>query len=138
MRGNESAGGYLGRCVRSRLAEMCSVRRGADRSAQESVPTRIGQGIGAAIVAPTALSLLADTFAEGPARNRALGVYSAVSAGGGAIGLLLGGVITNYFSWRWILFVNVPVGLVLAFVGAGKRGICSLPRRTRRNNPNGC
>src|SRR6266851_4721551 len=77
---------------------------------------RVAQGVGGAIVAPTALSLLADTFAEGKARNRALGVYSAVSAGGGALGLLLGGVITNYFSWRWILFVNVPVGIVLALV----------------------
>ena len=77
---------------------------------------RVVQGIGGAVVAPTALSLLADTFAEGKARNRALGVYSAVSAGGGALGLLLGGVITNYFSWRWILFVNVPVGIVLALV----------------------
>ena len=77
---------------------------------------RVAQGIGGAIVAPTALSLLADTFAEGRARNRALGVYSAVSAGGGALGLLLGGVITNYFSWRWILFVNVPVGIALALV----------------------
>ncbi len=77
---------------------------------------RIAQGIGGAIVAPTALSLLADTFSEGTQRNRALGVYSAVSAGGGALGLLLGGVITNYFSWRWILFVNVPVGVALALV----------------------
>jgi MFS family permease len=42
-------------------------------------------------------------------------VYSAVSAGGGAIGLLMGGIITNYFSWRWIMFVNVPIGLLLAF-----------------------
>ena len=80
------------------------------------IVARTAQGVGAAIVAPTALALLAGTFAEGPARNRALGVYSAISAGGGALGLLLGGVITTYFSWRWILFVNVPVGLVLAFV----------------------
>lgn len=80
------------------------------------IAARVVQGVGGAIVAPTALSLLADTFAEGKARNRALGVYSAVSAGGGALGLLLGGVITNYFSWRWILFVNVPVGIVLALV----------------------
>jgi EmrB/QacA subfamily drug resistance transporter len=80
------------------------------------IAARVAQGVGGAIVAPTALSLLADTFAEGSARNRALGVYSAVSAGGGALGLLLGGVITNYFSWRWILFVNVPVGIVLALV----------------------
>ena len=95
---------------------------------------RIVQGIGGAVVAPTALSLLADTFAEGKARNRALGVYSAVSAGGGALGLLLGGVITNYFSWRWILFVNVPVGIVLALVAprvllatGGRSGRLDLP-----------
>ena len=78
------------------------------------IAARALQGVGGAIVAPTALSLLADTFAEGAPRDRALGVYSAVSASGGALGLLLGGVITNYFSWRWILFVNVPIGLVLA------------------------
>ncbi|TME85326.1 MAG: MFS transporter [Chloroflexi bacterium] len=95
---------------------------------------RVVQGIGGAVVAPTALSLLADTFAEGKARNRALGVYSAVSAGGGALGLLLGGVITNYFSWRWIFFVNVPVGIVLALVAprillatGGRSGRLDLP-----------
>ena len=78
------------------------------------IAARALQGVGAAIVAPTALSLLADTFAEGARRDRALGVYSAVSASGGALGLLLGGIITSYLSWRWILFVNVPIGLVLA------------------------
>src|ERR687887_2860749 len=78
------------------------------------IAARALQGIGGAIVAPTALSLLADTFGEGTQRDRALGVYSAVSASGGALGLLLGGIITNYFSWRWNLFVNVPIGLVLA------------------------
>jgi EmrB/QacA subfamily drug resistance transporter len=77
---------------------------------------RAAQGIGAAIIAPTALSLIADTFSEGPARNRALGVYGAVAGAGGAAGLLLGGVLTNYFSWRWVLFVNVPIGIALAIV----------------------
>ena len=98
------------------------------------IVARAFQGAGAAVVAPTALSLLAGTFAEGPARNRALGVYSAVSASGGALGLLLGGVITNYFSWRWILFVNVPVGIALALVAPralnaarGHRGRLDLP-----------
>ena len=75
---------------------------------------RVAQGVGAAIVAPTALSLVADTFPEGSGRNRALGVYAAVSGAGGALGLLLGGLITNYFSWRWVLFVNVPIGVMLA------------------------
>src|SRR5437868_11604631 len=78
------------------------------------IMARVAQGVGAAIVAPTALSLVADTFPEGSARNRALGVYSAVSGAGGALGLLLGGLITNYFSWRWVLFVNVPIGILLA------------------------
>jgi EmrB/QacA subfamily drug resistance transporter len=77
---------------------------------------RAAQGIGAAIVAPTALSLIADTFREGPDRNRALGVYGAVAGAGGALGLLLGGVLTSFASWRWVLFVNVPIGIVLAFV----------------------
>jgi len=111
-----------------------SLAGGLATTATALIAARALQGVGAAIVAPTALSLLADTFAEGPARNRALGVYSAVSASGGALGLLLGGVITNYFSWRWILFVNVPVGIVLAIVAPrvlstarGHRGRLDLP-----------
>ncbi len=90
------------------------------------IVARAAQGIGGAILAPTALSLLAQTFTEGKERNRAFGVYSAVSAGGGAVGLLLGGIITNYLSWRWIMFVNVPIGLLLAFAAprvlAGSEG----------------
>ncbi len=111
-----------------------SLAGGFATTATALIAARALQGVGAAIVAPTALSLLADTFAEGPARNRALGVYSAVSASGGALGLLLGGVITNYFSWRWILFVNVPVGIALALVAPrvlsttrGRRGRLDLP-----------
>jgi EmrB/QacA subfamily drug resistance transporter len=75
---------------------------------------RIVQGVGGAIVAPTALSLIADTFEEGPGRNRALGIYAGAAGGGGAVGLILGGLIVNYLSWRWILFVNVPIAIVLA------------------------
>jgi len=67
------------------------------------------QGVGAAIAAPTALSLIATNFPEGPARNRAFGVYAAMSGGGGAVGLLLGGILTDLVSWRWIFFVNVPI-----------------------------
>src|SRR5712664_3476531 len=101
---------------RRRMFTAGSLAGGLATTSTLLILARVAQGVGGAIVAPTALSLLADTFAEGKARNRALGVYSAVSAGGGALGLLLGGVITNYFSWRWILFVNVPVGIVLALV----------------------
>jgi EmrB/QacA subfamily drug resistance transporter len=74
---------------------------------------RVLQGIGGAIASPTALALVTTTFAEGPARNRAFGVYAAVSGAGAAIGLILGGVLTT-FSWRWVLFVNVPIGIALA------------------------
>jgi EmrB/QacA subfamily drug resistance transporter len=74
---------------------------------------RVVQGIGGAIAAPTALSLITTLFAEGRERNRAFAVYAGVSGGGAAIGLLLGGVLTEYFDWRWVLFVNVPIGLAL-------------------------
>jgi EmrB/QacA subfamily drug resistance transporter/deazaflavin-dependent oxidoreductase (nitroreductase family) len=92
-----------------------SLAGGLATSSTFLIAARAAQGVGAAILAPTALSLLATTFPQGAQRNRALGVYSGVSAGGGAIGLLMGGIITNYFSWRWIMFVNVPIGLLLAF-----------------------
>src|SRR4029450_5842190 len=72
------------------------------------------QGVGAAIAAPTALSLITTNFAEGQARNRAFGVFSAVAVSGGAIGLLAGGVLPSWLSWRWVLFVNVPIGILLA------------------------
>jgi MFS family permease len=73
------------------------------------------QGLGAAITGPAAFSIITATFAEGPERNRAVGVWSAVAAAGGALGMLAGGLLTEYASWRWVLFVNVPVAaLVLA------------------------
>ena len=72
------------------------------------------QGVGGAIASPTALSLIASTFEEGKARNRAFGVYAAVSGAGAAIGLILGGLLTDYLSWRWVLFVNAPIGVAIA------------------------
>src|SRR5213082_135172 len=69
------------------------------------------QGLGGALMAPAALSLLMTTFAEGRERNRALGIYGAASGSGAAAGVLLGGVITSYLGWSWIFFINVPVGL---------------------------
>src|SRR6266513_5515207 len=90
------------------------------------IAARVIQGAGGAIVAPTALSLIADTFKEGAARTRALAIYAGAAGGGGAVGLILGGLITNYFSWRWVLFVNVPIALLLALAAprvlAGSEG----------------
>jgi EmrB/QacA subfamily drug resistance transporter len=74
------------------------------------------QGVGGAIASPTALSLITTNFPEGRERNRAFGVFAAVSVSGAAIGLLAGGMLTEWLSWRWVLFVNVPIGIVLALV----------------------
>src|SRR5213080_947365 len=70
------------------------------------------QGLGGALLAPAALSLLMTTFAEGRERNIALGIYGAASGSGAAAGVLLGGVLTSYLSWSWIFFINVPVGVL--------------------------
>jgi EmrB/QacA subfamily drug resistance transporter len=78
------------------------------------IAARAVQGLGGAIVSPAALSIITNTFADGPERNRALGVWGAVAGAGGAAGVLLGGVLTSGLSWRWVLFVNVPIGLVVA------------------------
>jgi EmrB/QacA subfamily drug resistance transporter len=88
------------------------------------------QGIGGAITAPTALSLVTTTFPEGKPRNRAMAVYSAMSVAGGAVGLIAGGLLTTYFSWRWVLFVNVPIGIVVAL--AAPRVLTESPRRRGR------
>ena len=88
---------------------------------------RAVQGAGAAIVAPTALALIATTFPEGPPRNRAMGVYAAMSGVGGAFGLLAGGLLVTYASWRWVMFVNVPIGIAVA-LGA----LATLPGAARR------
>ena len=77
---------------------------------------RAAQGLGGALLAPAALSLLMTTFAEGRERNLALGIYGAASGSGAAVGVLLGGVLTSYLSWPWIFFVNVPVGIAAALL----------------------
>ncbi|MEA2201649.1 MAG: hypothetical protein QOI89_2245 [Solirubrobacteraceae bacterium] len=71
------------------------------------------QGLGGALVSPAALSILLTTFAEGTERNRALAVWGAIAGAGGALGLLLGGVIVEVLSWRWVFFINVPIGAVV-------------------------
>ena len=76
------------------------------------------QGVGGALAAPSSLALLATMFPEGRERLRAIALYTAVSIGGGAIGLISGGMLTQWASWRWVLFVNVPIGLAVLAVGA--------------------
>src|ERR1700716_3259791 len=71
------------------------------------------QGLGGALVSPAALSIILTTFAEGSDRNRALAVWGAIAGAGGAIGLLLGGVIVQVLSWPWVFFINVPIGAVV-------------------------
>jgi EmrB/QacA subfamily drug resistance transporter len=75
------------------------------------IGARALQGLGAALISPAALSIISTTFAEGAERAKALGVWAAIAIGGSAVGLILGGVLTQYFSWPWIFFVNVPVGI---------------------------
>src|SRR6478735_11592505 len=76
------------------------------------------QGLGGALLAPAVLSIITATFSDGTDRAKALAIWSAIAAGGGAVGLLLGGVLTDLASWRWIFFVNVPIGAALAVATA--------------------
>ena len=91
---------------------------------------RVVQGAGAAITAPAALSLVTTTFPEGPPRNRAMGVFAAMSVTGGVVGLIAGGLLTTYATWRWVLFVNVPIGI--ATVLAAPRVLAETPGQRGR------
>ena len=91
---------------------------------------RAVQGAGGAVIAPTALALITTNFPQGGERNRAFGVYAAMAGAGSAIGLLLGGILTTYLSWRWVLFVNVPIGILVAV--AAPRVLAESPRRPGR------
>ena len=90
-----------------------SLLGGLAPTAELLLAARVLQGIGGAIAAPAALTLLMLTFKEGPERIKALGLYSLVSSGGGSVGLVLGGMLTDWTSWRWGLFINVPIGIGL-------------------------
>ncbi|MDC2957161.1 MULTISPECIES: MFS transporter [Streptomyces] len=95
------------------LFTLASLLGGLAQEPWQLLAARVLQGMGGAIASPTALALITTTFPEGPERNRAFGVFAAVSAGGGAIGLLSGGMLTEWLDWRWVFFVNVPIGLVI-------------------------
>jgi EmrB/QacA subfamily drug resistance transporter len=97
---------------------VASLINGLAGSAATLVVGRALQGVGGAMVSPAALSIITTTFAEGRERTRALGVWSAVAVGGGAVGLLLGGILTDLVSWQWVFFVNVPVGAIALLLSA--------------------
>jgi EmrB/QacA subfamily drug resistance transporter len=97
------------------LFAAASLAGGLANSQELLIIARAVQGLGGAVIAPASLSILTTTFAEGPARNRALGIWGAMGGAGGAAGVLLGGVLTDLLGWRWILFINVPIGLLAAF-----------------------
>src|ERR1700749_4756119 len=96
------------------LFSVASLAGGIAQSEPWLIAARAVQGLGAAIVSPAALSIITTTFAEGAERNRALGIWGAGAGAGGAAGVLLGGILTSGLSWRWVLFVNVPIGLIAA------------------------
>ncbi|TLQ43170.1 MFS transporter [Streptomyces marianii] len=103
---------------------VASLLGGLAQNAPQLLAARALQGAGGAVASPTALALISTTFREGPDRNRAFGVFAAVSATGGAIGLLAGGVIVEWLDWRWVFFVNVPIGLLI---------VLAAPRRIRES-----
>jgi EmrB/QacA subfamily drug resistance transporter len=94
------------------LFSLASLLNGLAQSSGMLIAGRALQGLGGALVSPAALSIITTTFTENEERTRALGVWSAIAAGGGAVGLLLGGALTDLVSWPWIFIVNVPVGVI--------------------------
>ncbi|WP_411074560.1 MFS transporter [Streptomyces sp. cmx-4-7] len=108
------------------LFGLASLFCGLAQSEWQLLAARAVQGVGGAIASPTALSLITTTFDEGPERNRAFGVFAAVSAGGSAIGLVAGGMLVQWLDWRWIFFVNVPIALLIAFL---------TPRHVKESEP---
>ncbi len=96
------------------LFALASLAGGLASSDTMLIAARAVQGLGAAILSPAALSIVTTTFRDGSERNKALGVWGAVAGAGGAAGVLLGGVLTEYLGWEWVLWVNVPIGIAAA------------------------
>ncbi|MDB4954781.1 MAG: drug resistance transporter, EmrB/QacA subfamily [Myxococcales bacterium] len=95
---------------------VASLINGIATSSGMLIGGRALQGLGAALVSPAALSIVTTTFAEGRERTKALGIWSAIAAGGGAFGLIIGGLLTETLSWRWVFFVNLPIGIAAALL----------------------
>jgi EmrB/QacA subfamily drug resistance transporter len=98
------------------LFALASLAGGFAQDQATLIAARAVQGLGGAVIAPASLSILTTTFAEGAARNRAVGIWGAMGGAGGAAGVLLGGILTDALNWRWILFINVPIGLIAALL----------------------
>ena len=116
------------------LFSVASFAGGIAQSEGWLIAARAVQGLGAAIISPAALSIITTTFAEGAERNRALGIWGAVAGAGGAAGVLLGGILTSGLSWRWVLFVNVPIGILAAALAP--RTLLESRRDTGSHPPN--
>jgi EmrB/QacA subfamily drug resistance transporter len=112
------------------LFSLSSLAGGFATSGAVLLAARALQGVGGAIAAPAALALLTTFFPEGAARVRAIGLFTTVSAAGGALGLVAGGLLTEWASWRWVMFVNVPIGI--AVILAGRAVLIETPRRHGR------
>ncbi|MGN6254395.1 MAG: MFS transporter [Solirubrobacterales bacterium] len=98
------------------LFALASLAGGLASSTGQLIAARAVQGLGAAILSPSALSIVATTFRDGAERNKALGIWGAVAGSGGAAGVLLGGVLTEGLGWEWVLWVNVPIGIAAAAI----------------------
>jgi EmrB/QacA subfamily drug resistance transporter len=98
------------------VVAFASLAAGFASNEGQLIAARAAQGLGAAIVSPSALSIVTTTFKDGSERNKALGAWGAVAGSGGAAGVLLGGILTDGLGWEWVLWVNVPVGLIAAFL----------------------
>ncbi|MBO2453735.1 MFS transporter [Actinomadura barringtoniae] len=109
---------------------LASLAGGLAQAPWELVTARAVQGAAAAAAAPAALAMLTTTFAEGPARVRALGIWGGVNAAGGALGVLAGGVLTEYANWRWVMLINIPI--VLAALALAAVGVPAGGRDSRR------
>src|SRR6059036_3598708 len=96
------------------VVAVASLAAGFAANQGQLIAARAAQGLGAAIISPSALSIVTTTFRDGAERNKALGAWGAVAGAGGAAGVLLGGILTSGLGWEWVLWVNVPVALIVA------------------------
>jgi EmrB/QacA subfamily drug resistance transporter len=101
------------------LFALASLLGGLSTNSGQLIGARALQGVGAALLSPAALSIVTTTFRDGVERNKALGVWGAVAGSGGAAGVLLGGALTQGPGWKWVLWVNVPIGLIAAAIAPG-------------------